>query len=125
MSQSRRILRLAFRVLIGTLLFAQAAFGMRSCVEPGVSAAVAIAARSSHDCCKLAMTELNFCAAQCGDGDRLPGPERAKPHPVIVAGPVITQPRLDNDAAISRRRHLQRDFVADPPPILRFCRFLI
>jgi len=126
MSLFRRILRPACCVLIGALLFAQAAFAARPCIEPDMSAAAAIAMQSNHDCCEPAVTEFNLCAAQCGDGNKLSGPNDSfRLHPVTAAGPVIPQPPQGSGAARSTRSYLQRYFAADPHPILRFCRFLI
>jgi hypothetical protein len=126
MSPLRRIFRPACCVLIGALLFAQAAFAMRPCVEPGMSTAAAASAQSNGDCCESAVMELNLCAAQCGDGNKLAGPtDSFRLHAVTAARPVLPQPPQDNGGAISNRLHLQRDLAPDPPLILRFCRFLI
>lgn len=126
MTLSRRILRPACRILIGALLFAQAAFAARPCVESDMSAAAAVAVQSNHNCCEPAVAELNLCAAQCGDSSKLPGnTDLLSLHPVTATGPVIPRPQRDNDAAMTIHQHLQRGPAADPPPILRFCRLLI
>jgi hypothetical protein len=119
----RRFLRTACCVIIGALLFAQAAFATRPCVEPGMSAAAAISAQSDAACCETSVTEINLCALQCGDSNKLPGPVPvAVPLPAAV-GLVELLPAHDHGAKISLR--FQRNLVADPPPTLRFCRFVI
>src|SRR5688572_17336479 len=115
----RRVLRPACRILIGTLLFAQAAFATRPCVDPGMSAA-AMTAQSSGGCCERAVAEINLCALQCADSKKLPGPAYLLTlPPPVAAGFVVLQPLQDHGAMTWLR--LQRDLVADPPPILRFC----
>lgn len=118
----RRLVRCVCCALIGALLFAQAAFATRPCVEPGMSAA-AMVAQSSSGCCEKAVAEINLCALQCADSNKLPGPA----HPFTLASPtaagfVDLRPLQDHGA--STRLSLQRDLVADPPPTLRFCRLL-
>jgi len=119
----RRFLRPACRVLIGALLFAQAAFATRPCVEPGMSAAAAISAQSDGACCETAVTEINLCALQCGDSNKLPGPVPVAVPLPVAAGLVDSLPSHDHGATISLR--FQCDLVAGPPRTLRFCRFLI
>lgn len=120
----RRLLRCVSCALIGALLFAQAAFATRPCVEPGMSAAAAVAAQSDGDCCKTTVAEVNLCALQCADSNKLPGPAYLfTPAPPVAAGFVVLQPLQDHGAMTWLR--LQRDLVADPPPTLRFCCFLI
>ena len=124
MSLSLHIVRPVCRVLIGALLFAQAAFAARPCVEANMSAAAAIAAPSNHDCCEPAVTELSLCAAQCGDGNKLSGSTDVfRLHFLTVAGPVIPLPPQDSNTAFHPR--LQRYLASGPPSILRFCRLLI
>ncbi|MGH6891951.1 MAG: hypothetical protein ACREEP_06815 [Dongiaceae bacterium] len=124
MSLFRRILRPACCILIGTLLFAQAAFAMRPCVDPGMSAAAAISAQSGNGCCETNIAEINLCALQCGDSHKLPGPAYLLTLPTPAAtGFAVLQPSQDHGAMTWLR--LQRDLVADPPPTLRFCCFLI
>ena len=124
MSLFRQIRRPACSVLIGALLFAQAAFASRPCVEPGMSAATAISAQSDGTCCETVVAEINLCAVQCGDSNKLPGSAYLFTLPPAVAtGFAVLQPSSDHGAMTWLR--LQRDLVADPPPTLRFCRFLI
>lgn len=126
MSLSRRILRPACSVLIGALLFAQAAFASRPCIEPGMSVVAAVSAQTNHDCCEPAATELSLCAAQCGDSNKLSGP--ANPvmlHAVTTTEAAIRLRPRDDGAEASTRLRLQRDIAAAPSPTLRFCRLLI
>ena len=126
MSLFPRILRPACCVLIGALLFAQAAYASRPCVEPGMSAVVAVSAQTNHDCCETAATELSLCAAQCGDGNKLSRPANpVMPHAVITTESAIRLQPRDDDAETSTRLRLQRDLSASPPPTLRYCRLLI
>lgn len=120
----RRIVRSVCCVLIGALLFAQAAFAMQPCVEPGMSATSAIAAHANGDCCDAGVAEINLCALQCGDSTKLPGSayQFTLPRP-MAAGFVVPEPLQEHGATNWLR--LQRDLVADPPPTLRFCCFLI
>lgn len=120
------MLRAGCCILIGALLFTQAAFAVRPCVDPGMAAAMAVSSRSNHDCCEPSVTELNLCTAQCGDSNKLPGPgDPLKLSPLTAAAPVIPLPQPDGSAGISIRLHPPRDLAADPPLILRFRRFLI
>lgn len=119
----RRLLRIVCCVLIGALLFAQAAFATRPCVDPGMSVAAAMTAQSDCGHCETAVAEINLCALQCADSNKLPGSEYLfTPPPVVAAGFVALQPPQDHGAMTWLR--LQRDLVADPPPTLRFCCFL-
>ena len=120
----RRVLRPACRILVGTLLFAQAAFATRPCVEPGMSAATAIASQSDGGCCETAVAELNLCTLQCGDNKKLPGPAYLFTPPAPVAATVVVLPPLHDYGAMTWLRR-QQDLVPDPPPTLRFCCFLI
>jgi hypothetical protein len=124
MSPLRRILRTGCCILIGALLFAQAAFAVRPCVDPGMSAAMTIASQSNQDCCELSVTELNLCAAQCGDSNKVSGPgSPLRLPPLSAAAPVIPLTQPNSGAGIAH--HTRRDLAAEPPLILRFCRFLI
>ena len=124
MRMFRRLLRQVCCVLIGALLSAQAAFATRPCVEPGMSAATAIASQSDGGCCETAVAELNLCALQCGDNKKLPGSAHLFTlPPPVAAGFVVARPLHDYGAMIWLR--LQHDLVPDPPPTLRFCCFLI
>ncbi len=116
----RPIVRPACCVLIGALLFTQAAFATRPCVEPGMSAAAAISAQSEGGCCETAVAEINLCALQCADSKKLPGSAyQFTLPPPIAAGFAVPEPLREQGATILLR--LQNDLVPDPHPTLRFC----
>lgn len=123
MSLFRRIRFPASCVLIGALMFAQAAFATRPCVEPGMSAASAIAAHAENGCCDIAVAEVNLCALQCGDSHKLTGSaiQFTLPAPQVTQM-AVAAPYPEHSAANWLR--LQHDLVADPPATLRFCCFL-
>ena len=121
---TRRILRPFCAILIGGLLFAQAAFAVRPCVDKEMSAAAAIAASQDHDCCAPAVTEINLCVAKCKEDSthsgrdlvKVPGVPVAIALPLPVAHPDSPPPGLDGGGPVA---------VSDPPPTLRYCRLLI
>jgi hypothetical protein len=123
MTLFRRILRPACCVLIGALLFAQAAFATRPCVEPGMSSAAAVSAQSNGGCCETAVAEINLCALQCGDNKKLPGSTIQFTLPPPAAAEFAVSVSFPEHDATNWLR-LQRDLVADPPPTIRFCCFL-
>lgn len=124
MSLHRRILRPACCVLIGALLFAQAAFAMRPCVDQDMSAAAAIAMGQQHDCCEQSVTETNLCVAKCKDSSNLSGRDSLKiPAMPVAAAMPLSIPDADSLASgVAWREPIA---IADPPLIIRFCRFLI
>ena len=70
----RKLTAAICQVLIGLLLFAQAAFATGPCVEGGMSAAAAVAAATAaeeHDCCETSVSEANLCVSKCTDGDKV------------------------------------------------------
>jgi hypothetical protein len=118
---TRPLKRVISGVVIGGLLFAQAAFAMQPC-DSNMSAAGAMLASQQDDCCKQSVKEVSLCVAQCTDSSKVTGLEP----PNIVAiylGAALSLPGLDSDANLSHRA--RPDLVADPPPNLRFCRLLI
>jgi hypothetical protein len=120
----RPIVRPACCVLVGALLFAQAAFATRPCVEPGMSAAAAISAQSGGGCCETAVAEINLCALQCGDNKKLSGSTiQFTLLPPAAAGFAVSLSFREPGATNWLR--MQRDLVADPPSTIRFCCFLI
>ena len=94
------IKRLVGVVLIAGLLFAQAAFALRPCVDQNMSAASAIAASQQHDCCEQTVKEVSLCVAKCSDSSRLAGPDSFKfppasaaaGLPLYVAAPPLVSP---------------------------------
>ena len=124
----RQIRRPVCCVLVGMLLFAQAAFATRPCVEPGMSAMSAMSAmaeQSSDDCCAMNISKVNLCVMKCADGDKLPGSTQLITLPApTVAALTLPLPQVGS-GMVSIAARLQRDLVPDPPPNLRFCSFLI
>jgi hypothetical protein len=108
-------------VLIGGLLFAQAAFAMRPC-DRDMSAASAIAKSQQHDCCEQSVKEVSLCVAKCTDNSRVAGPEPLKIF-AVYAAVALPLPVFDSNRSVSHRA--RSDLVADPPSIVRFCRLLI
>lgn len=121
MQFARPLKRIVSAVVIGGLLFAQAAFATRPC-DQSMSAANAIATSQEHDCCQQTVQEVNLCAANCTDHSILPGPEPLKIFAVYVAV-ALPLPVFDAKGSITHRA--RPDLAPDPPSILRFCRFLI
>src|SRR5690606_5202851 len=72
----RKLTAAICQVLIGLLLFTQAAYATRPCIESGMSAAAAVAAVAAaeeHDCCETSVAEATLCVSKCTDGDKLLG----------------------------------------------------
>lgn len=117
------IRRLIGVFLIGGLLFAQAAFAVRPCIDQNMSAASAIAASQQHDCCEQTIKDVSLCVAKCSDSSRLAGPDALKipaSHvdagiPLYIAASPLVSPLAS--------RHVYH--AAGPPTTLRFCRLLI
>lgn len=104
------------------LLFTQAAFASRPCVDAGMSAASALAADKDHGC-ETAVSEVNLCVMECTDGDKVSA------HAPLLIPPAATHAVLT--LAVSDSTHLRRGrpglqiATHDPPKTLRFCSFLI
>lgn len=105
------------------LLFTQAAFAARPCVQAGMSAASAMAADKDGESGETSMSRANVCVLKCTDGDKVP----AQPPLAVLAAasePVLTVavPHADgptwNSASRGNASH-------DPPKTIRFCSFLI
>ena len=111
------------RLLIGLLLFSQAAFATQPCVEAGMSAAAALAATEGHECCETSVSERTLCVMKCTDADKVSA------HPPLLLPPVagsvvLTLAPLDERS--SPRFHARFETTArDPPKTIRFCSFLI
>ena len=118
---ARPFKRVVAVVLIGGLLFAQAAFAMRPC-DSDMSAASAIAESQQHDCCEQSVKEVSLCVAKCTDNSKVSGPEPLNISAVSVAE-ALPLPGFDANHQVSHRA--RPDLVADPPSIVRFCRLLI
>jgi hypothetical protein len=121
---TRRILRPLCAILIGALLFAQAAFAVRPCVDKEMSAAAAISASQEHDCCEPAVTEINLCVAKCKDDSNHSGRDSLKvpEMPVAVALPFPTIHPVSLMPGAGWREPVA---IADPPLTLRYGRLLI
>jgi hypothetical protein len=119
---TRRILRPLCAIVIGGLLFAQAAFATRPCVDQGMSAAAAVAASQEHDCCEPSITEINLCVANCTDSANHSGRGSVETPamPLPAALPMHNAGSLAPSA--TWRVHVA---TIDPPPTIRFCRLLI
>jgi hypothetical protein len=87
-----------------------------------MSAASAIATSQQHDCCEQSAKEVSLCVAKCIDGSKVTGPEPLKIFAVYVAV-ALPLPVFDANRQASHRA--SPDLIADPPSIVRFCRFLI
>lgn len=117
------IKRLIGVFLIAGLLFAQAAFAVRPCIDQNMSAANAIAASQQHDCCEQQINQVSHCVAKCSDSSRLAGPDTLKvPAGTVSAGVTLY---VAPSALVSPAAFRHADRTADPPPTLRFCRLLI
>lgn len=118
---SRIFIRALCRVLIGLLLFAQAAFATQPCVTPGMSAAVAISAQGDDDCCTTTASTASLCVMKCTDSDKL---SAHTPLPMLAAPPatalVLSLPARPAHVPV-RYLHDSRD----PPKTIRFCSLLI
>ena len=121
---TRRILRPLCAILIGGLLFAQAAFAMRPCVDKEMSAAAAISAGQEHDCCEPAVSEINLCVAKCKDDSNHSGRDSLKvpEMPVTAALPLPAFHPVSATPGVAWREPVA---LANPPPTLRYCRLLI
>lgn len=121
---TRKILRPFCAILIGALLFAQAAFAMRPCVDKEMSAAAVISASQEHDCCEPAVTEINLCVAKCKDDSNHSGRDSLKV-PEMPAATALPLTAVDPVSPAPAAGWRDRVACAGPPPTLRYCRLLI
>ena len=126
MRARRKLTAAICQVLIGLLLFAQAAFATRPCVEAGMTAAAVVAAAAAaeeHDCCETSISQANLCLSECTAG------EQVSAHTPLVLPPVTDQaPRvvpLIDDSRTYRTLSALDAPARDPPKTIRFCSFLI
>ena len=126
MRAHRKLKAAICQVLIGLLLFAQAAFATGPCVEGGMSAAAAVAAAAAaeeHGCCETSVSEANLCVSKCTDGDEVSA------HTPLLLPPVADHAVGTVPAPDDRRTYqipLALDNAArDPPKTIRCCSFLI
>lgn len=110
-------------VLVGMLLFMQAAFAARPCLDAGMSAASALAATNDRGSCETSVSDTNLCVIKCIDGDKLP----ASRVPLLDALPIsftILPVALWDNAPLVGQRDLNTS-AHDPPKTVRFCSLLI
>lgn len=121
---SFKVTRLLGCALIVFLLMAQAAFAMRPCVDPHMTAAGATAMSGSvgdGECCQTSIQQLNLCVDQCTGSDRLSA-HTPVALPVVSSEPVAI---VDFPPTAIRAPLLRLTAIADPPKTVRFCSFLI
>lgn len=122
---SNCFLRALCRVVIVTLLSAQAAFATQPCVTPGMSAASAMSGQMGDDCCDMpAAHSSNLCVMNCADSDKLPAPSPLLVPPPPISTILVLPALLDNTRAAVAMCSLVGP-VRDPPKTIRFCSFLI
>ena len=126
MRAHRKLTAAICQVLIGLLLFAQAAFATGPCVEGGMSAAAAVAAAAAaeeHGCCETSVSESNLCVSKCTDGNKVAG------YTPLLLPPVADQAvrivRVLDDSRTYRISAAHHNAARDPPKTIRFCSFLI
>ena len=108
-------------MLIGLLLFSQAAAAIRPCLDAGMSAAAAVAASQEHDCCETQVLEANLCLLECTDA--LSASASSSLPPVLEHVVTIHFPMAEGSP-----RRLSEVFdppVRGPPKCIRFCSYLI
>ena len=119
----RKVITGICQVLVGMLLFTQAAFAARPCVEAGMSAASALAASDEHECCETSVTEINLCVMQCTDSDKLSA------HVPLVVPAAPSDPVLKLAVQHTPRTRWAQAALGtaarDPPKTIRFCSLLI
>lgn len=123
MRAHRKLTAAICQVLIGLLLFTQAAFATRPCMDAAMSAASALAAADEHDCCETSVSEANLCVMKCTDGDKVSAHMELLV-PLAADQPVLTLAALDDAGARFHRPALDTP-ARDPPKTIRFCSFLI
>jgi hypothetical protein len=131
---NRSIRRLAGRIAIGGVLFAQMAMVAYAVpVPPDRAAVVAAASGSAPDlarghCAGMpsspASAPPNVCEVHCTDGAVLPAPPDLPPV-VLTALPVELLLFTPFDNSRDRGRILFAALAGAPPPSLEFCRLLI
>ena len=109
-------------LLVGVMLWAQAAFATRPCVDADMSASSAIAQQNEHDCCDTMASVASLCVAKCSDGNK------HSAHTDIPAIKPATEPSLTIDFPRLMLPHASLWLASsglDPPKTIRFCSFLI
>lgn len=108
------------------LLFAQAAFAMRPCVDPGMSAMSAMSAMAEQpcdDCGAMHVSKVTLCVMKCADGDKLSGyvTVTVPPAPASPAWMLPRTPVRDSLAVLSDGR----ERIYAPPKSILYCSLLI
>jgi len=111
-------------MLVGTLLFAQAAFATQPCITPGMSAASAVASQADDACCAASASEASLCVMKCADTDKLSAytPLVVPPAPTDA---ILILPSLPDNAPAATASRCLIDPSRDPPKTIRFCSFQI
>ncbi len=126
MRPPRKILRLISCPLIALLLFAQAAFAAQPCVEPGMSAASAMAHSGSDDCCGgRSVSETNLCAVACTDENKLVGSGEFVSVPARVDVALLVLPPLEPALPGLAVAPQGTALAAAPPKSILFCSILV
>ena len=123
MCASRKLTAAICRVLIGLLLFTQAAFAAQPCVEAGMSAAAALAAPEGHECCETSVSERTLCAMKCIDGSKV-SPHPPLSLPLASSQVVLMLAAIDGTGTELHAASLYTP-ARGPPKTIRFCSFLI
>ncbi|HWQ40046.1 MAG TPA: hypothetical protein VNM24_15800 [Burkholderiales bacterium] len=117
----RRHRRITGLLLLGALLFAQAAQALEACLQAPVAAAKVVAAESMEDC--HGMSSKAGCLAQ------LTAPDRSSAHAAVSVFESLaaTAPKIrDAKPRVLATLHCESVTpAAEPPPIIRFCSFLL
>lgn len=121
---SNRYLRALCRVVIITLLFAQAAYATEPCFTPGMTTASAMSGKMDSDCETPAVSASKLCMMKCTDSDMLSAYTPLTVPPPPTASILLPLPSPDSTLALVAMRSLV-DPVRDPPKAIRFCSFLI
>jgi len=122
---THRRLKGTAKLLLGAMLFAQAALAAAECDWLRVAPAQALAAKASEPSChQEPASNANLCLAHCLSGDQSSDSTQVT-LPAMPASPVLLAPMPDKrEAPAARLRHsLPRP--AAPPPRILFQTFLI
>lgn len=105
------------------LLFAQAAFASRPCVEPGMSAMSAMAEQPCDDCGAMHVGKVTLCVMKCADDHKLTGYVKVTV-PSAVASTALMLPRMPGQDYPSVSSGGTERIWAPPKSIL-YCSLLI
>lgn len=113
------------RVILGALLFAQAALAIAACDWSRVAPAMALAAKAGEPSChEEPARNANLCLAHCLSFDQTPDtPQLQLPAISVTPALVVAMPDERTIGVVDRRYRLPRP--AAPPPRILFQSFLI